>query len=153
MKLLKIAVIAGVGAVCAATASACPDEELYGEELAYTSDDLWDAKVHAVAAGGDVDLDTCYHIPGTGNVIEAPDFSIEYVKTERYDLHFDTSAECDTVLLVNDATGAWHFDDDSGDGTSDTVVLADAEEGWIDVWIGTFDSDICDATLTVEAFE
>lgn len=139
------------GLALAGAAHACPDPSAYGERYTYSSDDLYTERTLDVVAGGGTDLDYCEDIPGTGQVITKPDFSIRYNKTEQYDLRFKVDGACDTVLLINDATGKWHFDDDDTD-QDPLLWLRNAADGWIDVWIGTYGDSNCAATLRMESF-
>ena len=150
--MVRILVLIGAAILFAGLAAACPDASLYGERYTYNSDDLYSEKVLSVTAGGGVDLDTCYNIPGTGNVIQSPDFSIQYNKTQQYDIRFIVDGQCDTVLLINDANGNWHFDDDSAGDTDPRIMLSNAADGWIDVWIGTYGDSNCAADLRIESF-
>ena len=131
---------------------ACPDQSLYGEEYTFSSDDLWNERRLSVTAGGNIDLSGCYNVPGTGYVIENPDFTISYNRTQNYNLRFRTQAGCDTILLINDANNQWYWDDDSAGGTNAEVWVNNAAGGYIDVWIGTYGSSTCDAQLLIESF-
>lgn len=134
-------------------APTCPDMGLMGDERTFSSDDLYSEQRLSVVAGGSIDLSECNNLPGMGNVIEAPDFTITYEKNQNYDVRFQSEASCDTVLLINDASGDWHWDDDSGTDNGAEIMLENAEGGMIDVWIGTYDDQTCDATLMVESFD
>ncbi|MEM6900163.1 MAG: hypothetical protein AAF583_10370 [Pseudomonadota bacterium] len=133
----------------------CPNYGLSGDEHTFSGDDLYGGQSLDVYAGGDIDLGACNDLPGTGNVIEAPDFTITYEETQDYDLRFRTEAEsdCDTVLLVNDSTGEWYFDDDSGEGSNAELTLESAAGGLIDVWVGTYDNDYCSANLLIDTLD
>lgn len=151
--MLRFSMLLAVCVCLVGAASACPDPMKMGEKYTYNSDDLYSEKVLSVTAGGSVDLSTCYDMPGTGNVIESPDFSIQYNKTQQYDLRFFVDGACDTVLLINDANGNWHFDDDSWGDVDPVVTLSNAADGWIDVWIGTYEGANCASSLHIESFD
>ncbi len=153
MNILRYALLLALAAVAAGTAAACPDPAQSGEAYTYTSDDLWTRKVLNVTAGGGVDLGECLDLPGLGRVIERPDFTLRYNRTQQYNLRFTTSGACDTVLLINDAAGTWHFDDDSSETADAEIWLNGAADGYIDVWIGTFGEAACEAELSIEAFK
>lgn len=157
-KQIAICVGAVATAALGSSALACPDFGLYGELVEYTSDDLYTEQRLDVTAGGDIDLNECLSMPGYGWVIEAPDFTIQYTRTGPYTLRFRTEAAegCDTVLLLNDAAGEWYFDDDSatpGDGVDAQIMVVDAVEGFIDVWVGTYEPESCAASLFIESFD
>lgn len=148
------ATIAGVGTLFfSAAALACPDPSLMGAEtMEFSSDDVWAEQTIKVTAGGNIDLDECLDLPGTGNVIEKPDFTFQYNRSKPYNVRFSADATCDTILLINDADGLWHWDDDSGDGEDPSISLGNASDGIIDVWVGTYEGQSCPAQLNIEAF-
>jgi hypothetical protein len=149
--LLRAALVA---AACAAggSALACPDVGQTGRSLAYTSDQAYIPQSHRVIAGGGVDLSACASVPGVGYVAAAPDFELTFSGNGmRRALEFRVRSACDTVLLVNDAGGAWHYNDDDS-GNDPRIRIEAAAEGLYDIWVGTFGPQTCDAELIVETF-
>ena len=143
------ALIAGLAAT---TAAACPDWTLSGAPISYSSEQLWAPQSVDVVAGGNVNLTNC-PMPGHGYVITQPDFDLTFTDNEaRRDLEIRVQAPCDTVLLVNDAQGNWHFSDDEGGNLNPLLRLTAAPAGAYDIWVGTFDTQTCPATLTFETF-
>ena len=71
-----------------------------------------------------------------------------------YRLEISVLSNCDAALLVNTADTQWFYDDDSNGQADPRINLLDRQVGnWVlDVWIGTYDGDYCDATLTLETF-
>jgi hypothetical protein len=57
-------------------------------------------------------------------------------------------------LLINTAEGSWFFDDDSNGNFDPLLELSSAGllDGRVDVWVGTFDGQYCNATLSLETF-
>jgi len=134
-------------------AQQCPDFTQSGASLSYTSDDLYAPQSRSVVAGGSVDLANCPSIPGQGFVTQAPDFKLEFSgNSSGRELEFRLDSACDTILLLNDTNGTWHHDDDSNGHLDARIRLPKAANGVYDVWIGTLNSDNCDATLTMETF-
>jgi len=132
------------------TALACPDLSLPGYGLSYTSDQAYAPRVHDVMAGGNIDLTTCGG--SAGYVATAPDFKLTFsANGAGRALEFRVQAECDTVLLVNSATGAWYYNDDDTD-LNPRIRIGAAPEGLYDIWVGTFGPDLCRAQLIVETF-
>lgn len=148
---MKLLVLAAFAANSAMAANACPDYNEWGTRYSYSSDDLWTERRLSVVAGGSYNLSNCRSVPGRGYVISSPDISIAYRRTRDYTIRFIVEGDCDTVLLVNDANGDWHFDDDSI-GTNPVVRLPNAADGKIDVWVGTYGTRTCNATLRIETF-
>lgn len=134
----------------AGTASACPDWRLSGTPLSYSSDQLTRGQSVPIVAGGNVNLATCAQIPGHGYVISQPDFDLSFTDNPQgRDLEIRVTAGCDTVLLVNDASGRWLFDDDGAGQLNPVVRIPQAPAGAYDIWVGTFSSSTCQATLTL----
>ncbi|WP_039017801.1 hypothetical protein [Halocynthiibacter namhaensis] len=156
MKLLLTAVafLATTGA-----ALACPDASAWGQKVTVSGQDLFTPRNYSVVAGGQYDLSTCGIRPSnwsgamTGNVIGKPDFSFTMNQLSGYELEFRVVSDCDSVLLVNSATGTWLFDDDGNGNADPKIRMSGAQtEGVYDVWIGTYNGSQCNATLTVESF-
>ena len=136
-----------------AAAANCPDYGQNGGSYSFSSQDVYTAKRFAAVAGGGVNLGNCGEAPGVGHVSEAPDFTLDYSRTGNYNIRLRSQGTCDTVLLVNDANGNWYWDDESGDGPDTQIVLQNPASGYIDVWIGSYNGDVCDASLDIESFD
>ncbi len=134
-------------------AALCPDFSLSGTSLQYTSDALYTPQSLKVFAGGSVDIGQCPSLPGSGFVTQAPDYTLALTDNgNRRALEVRLASECDSVLLINDPLAAWHFDDDSN-GSMDALIRFDAAaEGTYDIWIGSYNSDGCNASVTLETF-
>ncbi len=145
-------------ALTASGVLACPDYELYGARHSLTGEQLFAEQTFTVTAGGDQDLTQCSGIQpqgggGSGSFTTSPDFSFELSGLKSYSLTIKTMAEgCDTVLLVNTADATWYYDDDSNGDMNALINLPTPSDGWIDVWVGTFDGSFCEATLSLETF-
>ncbi len=106
-----------------------------------------------VTAGGNIDLGLCGSIPGHGFIIQSPDFTIGYNNLNMgRDLEIRVNGSCDTVLLVNDANGQWHFSDDENGTFNPSMRLPNAPSGSYDIWVGTFSQGNCGATMSMETF-
>ncbi|MGY6534296.1 MAG: hypothetical protein ACXIVG_03020, partial [Pararhodobacter sp.] len=123
-----------------AAAQQCPDwRQSAAQAYSYSSDFLWTPRSHAVVAGGNINLRHCNNVPGVGHVIHRPDFSFSFSANQRQrDLEFRVRGDCDTVLLINDASGRWHFNDDADGTLHPRLRLSNAREGRYDVWVGTY---------------
>lgn len=135
---------AGFGAT---SALACPDYTLNGAPVRYSAADLSRPQAIDVIAGGDVDLATCNG--GThGYVITQPDFDLTFTDNDAgRDLTLRVEGTCDTVLLLNDATGQWHFSDDEDGTLNPAILVPNAPAGAYDIWVGTFGPSTCPAQL------
>ncbi|WP_323035420.1 LCCL domain-containing protein [Pararhodobacter sp.] len=138
--------------VIGTAAMACPDWSMTGQQLNYSSDQLWTAQSLSVVAGGANNLSNCPQ-PGVGYVASRPDFDLSFSGNSMgRDLDFRVTADCDTVLLVNDARGQWYFNDDGGEGLNARLRVPSAPNGAYDIWVGTYGPSTCRATLTLETF-
>jgi hypothetical protein len=134
-------------------AATCPDFNLAGRDLFYSSDDLYSPQTFEVVAGGPVDLGLCSELPGQGYVMEAPDFKLNFSgNSAARELEIRVDSACDSILLLNDTSGTWHHDDDSNGSLDAKIRLPKAVNGVYDIWVGTLTTDTCDATLTIETF-
>ena len=91
--------------------------------------------------------DTCW-----GWIARAPDYRVNWTAgSGALPLIFSVSSDADTVLVVNDAQGAWHCDDDGGNmGLNPAITITAPVSGQYDVWVGTFaQGDLQDSTLNV----
>jgi hypothetical protein len=110
-----------------------------------------DPYVVAVTAGGSRPVSetdsSC-----TGNVAEAPDFSVDFTAGE-YVLSFVVDSAVDTTLLVNDPDGQWHCNDDSSylDSANAGIIFTNPTSGRYDIWVGLYDAsaDFPPATLLI----
>lgn len=144
---------AGKKELAQAAGPLCPDYNLDGTALAYSSDDLYAAQSFDVVAGGPSDLGECLELPGTGYVAAAPDFTLEfYGSAAGRALEFRVNSSCDSVLLINDPQGTWHFDDDSNGAMDALLRFPKASAGSWDIWVGSLENAGCGATLTLETF-
>jgi hypothetical protein len=85
--------------------------------------------------------------------MEAPDFTLSFSgNSSGRALEFRLDTECDSILLINDANGNWHYDDDSNGSLDAKIRLNKAANGSYDVWVGTRYSGTCSATLIAETF-
>ena len=132
--------------------AACPVARHDGEPLAQTAETLLLVRSTQVVAGGDIDLDRCAAVTGSGFVVEGPDVTLTYDDMgQGRALELRVEAACDTVLVVNTPAGDWLYNDDTA-GTDPALRIEAAAGGAYDIWVGTWGMESCDARLEVEAF-
>ena len=130
----------------------CPNPALPGKE-AYTFplSDLAAGQRLPLVAGGKTDIENCT-VPGlsaNGTYIDRPDFVID--TDTRSSLIFESEGQCDTVLIVHDGAGTWHFsDDDAPDSNGGYITLSDTIPGPYQVWVGTYGEDLCEGALLIK---
>ncbi len=107
-----------------------------------------DPYVVDLVAGGAVDLANRGY---RGQVADAPDFDLWYeagsfpltIRVER-----GTGA---TILLVNDPSGHWHFNDGSDRGDPQ-IVFRRPESGLYNIWVGTLRAGFVPARLVITEY-
>ena len=85
-----------------------------------------------------------------GTIADAPDVRVNYNAAPGFALTFFVRSNADTILVINDPSGAWYCDDDSGEGLNPSIVFATPRSGQYDIWVGTLeDASLHRATLFV----
>ena len=139
-------------------AQACPDWDLKAnEQHSGTGEFFYQPKSYSVIAGGSFELTKCGHIQpatdvGSGYFTDRPDFRFDMSGMKPYELHIRVTSECDAALLINTATATWYYDDDANGNLDPLIVLTDPADGLIDIWVGTYDGEYCNAVLELETF-
>ena len=147
----------------ASSQGGCPSYDQVGvQQATFSGDDLYQPRSFSVTAGGPINLqDDCRDIygnlqtdTGTGYFTSQPDFTINTPGMDGYELHISVVSECDASLLVNTPAANWFFDDDDNSDSylDPKIVLTDPSSGRLDIWVGTYNGDYCDAELTLETF-
>ncbi len=153
--------ILAVGAIFAlnTAAYACPDYNLAPQASYQASGkQLYQRRDFPVVAGGNHYIWNCPSIrPGTdtgaGYFPASPDFSFQLSDMNSYQLVVSVISECDAALLINTASANWYYDDDDNGNLDPRIILTRPANGRIDVWIGTYDGDYCNAELQMETFD
>ncbi len=133
-------------------AMACPNYQLGQNALSYDGSQLNQPINLSATAGGSFSLDQCgLGALGYGQFRAAPDYTLNLTGMEGRELDVYTNSSCDPALLINDATGQWHFNDDRNSLQPGLTLPVGAANGRVDVWVGTFSGGGCPATLSVQA--
>ncbi len=134
-------------------AGGCPTWNLQGAQITVTGDQLYSPQRYGVVAQGGATPEAC-GLPGTGFFTDAPQYSFYLSGMDQYRLAVEVVADCDTTLLVNTADTTWHFDDDSNGNLNPRLDLTGAQalNGRVDVWVGTYNGGSCNATLELETW-
>ena len=140
-------------------AMACPDFNISPQASYQASGkQLYATQGFDVVAGGSNYIWNCRNVqPGTdtgaGYFPSAPDFSFQLSDMSRYKLEVRVISECDAALLINTASANWYYDDDDNGNLDPKIVLTRPANGRIDIWIGTYDGEFCNAQLQLETFD
>jgi len=138
-------------------AIACPQISEEGYGLSYSASELYSERTVRIVAGGS-DIYGCKIVllngdQPSGYFADAPDVELYFSNNpNNYDLRLWVEGDCDTKILVNSAAGNWFYDDDSGPEVDAQLMIENPSEGLYDIWIGTYDSDLCDSVLRMETF-
>ena len=132
---------------------ACPTWEQPGETYSFTGAQLVGGQQAPVVAGGQFSVADC-GLPGVGAAAATPDFSLILSQMDDYDLELSVESACDATLLVNTVTTTWLFDDDSNGNLDPRLTVSGAENlnGRVDIWVGTYGTSNCSATLEMETW-
>ena len=84
----------------------------------------------------------------SGNIANAPDYSITYTPGGDFSLYFGVDSNADTTLAINDPDGNWHCNDDAS-GLDPAVAFENPQGGRYDVYVGTYGGSTAPATLLV----
>ena len=87
-----------------------------------------------------------------GYATSAPDFRIQWSgSSSGLRIFFVADGGGDTTLIVNDANGAWHCNDDSPYGGLDPLVdIPSPPQGQYDIWVGSFEAgEFVEGTLYI----
>lgn len=140
-------------------ALACPDFTLAAaERYDVTGAELYQPRSYDVVAGGTADIAACKKTvrldeDGAGFFMDMPDFAFGVTGLGPYDLHLSVISGCDSALLINTAAGNWFYDDDSNGDLDPKIIINNPVDGRIDIWVGTYDGEYCEAQLTLETFD
>lgn len=139
-------------------AYACPDFNLRAVEAYLASGaQLRSPKAFNVVAGGENYVWDCPNVrpntdQGAGYFTSQPDFSFDLSGMGGLRLVISAISQCDSALLINTGSASWFYDDDDNGNLDPKIVLTRPANGRIDVWMGTFDGEFCNARLTLETF-
>lgn len=156
MKTFLLTAIAALG--FGTSAMACPNFNLQAAE-AYSASgaQLRAPKTFNVVAGGENYVWNCPNVrPGTdqgaGYFTSQPDFSFDLSGMSGLRLVVSAVSQCDSALLINTSSANWYYDDDDNGNLDPKIVLTRPVNGRIDIWMGTYDGEYCNATLRLETF-
>ena len=147
MKTITLLAICAAGAAAPAMAQTTSLPANYGE-VTLEAGFVPDPHIVRITAGGTIEASTIQGASCVGRISDAPDYKISYT-AGGFPLVFESFGTADTTLIVNDANGNWHCDDDSGPGLNARLVISEPGSGRYDVWIGTFGENTAPAKLTV----
>lgn len=94
-----------------------------------------------IVSGGALDASSMSLGAGcVGFVTRQPDYILDYSEAANF-LRLYVTAQGDTTLVVNDANGRWHCNDDSNGGTNPMVDIRNPPSGQYDIWVGSYEAN------------
>lgn len=156
MKTFILTAIAALG--FGTSAIACPNFNMQAaESYSASGAQLRSPKTFNVVAGGENYVWNCPNVrPGTdqgaGYFTSQPDFSFDMSGMAGLRLVVSAVSQCDSALLINTSSANWYYDDDDNGNLDPKIVLTRPVDGRIDIWMGTYDGEYCNATLRMETF-
>lgn len=158
---MRFIIAAFIGVILLAHTSeaiACPTPSQSRQSYEVTGEQLYTTRSYNVTAGRASRrlVDCGYKV--RGYVASQPDFSFYTSGMERFArlVIQVTAASCDTLLVVSSADAQWVYNDDRNrNDPLPMIALVGTRhhQGRVDVWVGTFGSQTCDATLALETWE
>lgn len=129
-------------------AAICPNPNLVGPSLTVTGPQLVAPQAYVAQIGGNHSIDGCPGITGYGMAYEAPSFTLYMSQMDGYQFTAETTSDCDPTMIMRDAYGQWHFNDDGPNGVQPQIVLNGAQlNGRVDIWVGSFSGAACQGTV------
>ena len=96
-----------------------------------------DPRMVAITSGGNLNAANMGLGAGCrGNVTRRPDYIVNYRNAASF-LRFFVRSGGDTTLVINDANGRWHCNDDSN-GLNPMVSINGPPSGQYDIWVGSY---------------
>lgn len=158
MKTILMALAATLGFGGAAVA--CPNYNITAaEQFNGNGSQLRSPAFYDVIAGGDNYIWNCPGINpqsdrGAGYFPSQPDFRFQLSGMSGLRLEISVVSDCDAALLINTGSATWYYDDDDNRRSplDPSIMLTRPANGFIDIWVGTYDGEYCNAQLRMETF-
>jgi hypothetical protein len=129
-------------------AAICPNPNMVGPSLNVTGPQLISAQAYVAQVGGQHEVANCPGIDGWGYANEAPSFTLYMSQMTGYQFTAETTSDCDPTMIIRDAFGQWHFNDDGPNGLQPQLqVDGSALNGRVDIWVGSFGGSACQGTI------
>lgn len=131
----------------------CPNSgEYIATPVSMTGEYLEDNRIRhddQTVGGATTNLVNCPGIDGDGYFYANPTYTLnlsDMLEDDFWRFQVRTRGSCDTTVLVQDASGTYHFDDNSGEDDNGRVRLFDMADlnGQVNIWVGTSDIETCE---------
>ncbi len=155
--MLRFLALAALNIGFASAAFACPDFNQSGPGGDLSGQELRSGVAYSVTAGGENQISKCRNVDpqtdtGPGYFTTVPDFTFLLSGMRNHQLVIAVQSDCDAALLINTGAVGWYYDDDDNGNQDPKIVLTRPSDGYLDVWVGTYDGQVCDAVLQLQTF-
>lgn len=127
----------------------CPDPSIIGPSLTLTGAQLLTPQGYVAAVTGGQSLYDCQMGDDVwGTASQAPQFTLNMSQMNGYIFSAEVDSDCDPTLLIHDAFGNWHFNDDGDNGVQPRLEIdGSVLNGEVDIWVGSFGGSECSGTM------
>jgi hypothetical protein len=133
-------------------ATICPNPNLIGPALTVTGAQLLAPQGYVAQAAGLHEVEGCPGIDGWGLFNEAPSFTLYMSEMAGYQFTAEMTSDCDPTMIMRDAYGQWHFNDDGPNGLQPQIQLdGSVLNGRVDIWVGGFAGSACTGTIVLRS--
>jgi hypothetical protein len=126
----------------------CPNPEMVGPSLNVTGQELMSPQAYVAQVGAGHEVEGCPGIEGWGYADEAPSFTLYMSRMNGMRFTAEMVSDCDPTMILRDATGQWHFNDDGPNALQPQLQVGGAAlNGRVDIWVGSFGGSTCEGTI------
>lgn len=118
------------------------------EEIILRSGFTPDPRTIDMVAGGNIQAGNIAS-QCAGYIARVPDVELTYRDNGNYPLVFTFNSSADTTLVINGPDGNWYCDDDSDGNLNPRVTFSSPQGGIYDIFVGTFDGEMANGTLSI----
>lgn len=130
----------------------CPNPALVGPSLTLTGQQLLAPQAYVAQVGGTHDVALCPGLNAFGMADESPSFTLNLSQMTGMQFVAEVNSGCDPTLLLRDAFGQWHFNDDGPNGVQPRLdVAGQSLNGRVDIWVGSWSGEACSGTISFSA--
>lgn len=128
----------------------CPNPDLIGPSLTLTGAQLVTPQAYIAQVTGGQDVTLCQiSMDAWGFASQAPQFTLNMSQMNGFLFQTEVSSDCDPTLLLRDAFGQWHFNDDGPNGLQPRLeVDGGSLNGQVDIWVGSFGGSECQGQIS-----
>ena len=134
----------------------CPSTAFFGVPIVSNGSDFGNSNDYLLQTTGYTNIQSCSGLPSSnrGFFDANPSYTLTLSNMQQFNAvqFLIESSTCDTTLLIRDASGTYHFNDDfEFDHFRSRLILNNTINlnGRVDVWIGGYIAGSCTSTLEI----